>query len=58
MRAKALKSFAPASGPPVSEGDEVEVQEGADWVAAGLVEPVEPPKKTAKSKAAKSKAKE
>ena len=51
MTVRALRSFAPADAPPVSEGDVFEMPDGADYVTAGLAEPVEPPKPAPKPKA-------
>lgn len=50
MKVKALVSFAPADGPPVCEGDVFELPEGADYVAAGLCEPVDLPARKAAPK--------
>jgi hypothetical protein len=49
MRVRALQPFS-GMGLSVSEGDEFELPDGADWLRAGLVEPVESEVETATEK--------
>lgn len=55
MKARALTSFVAPGLPPVTEGDEIEVPDGADWIKAGLCEKIASPKKAPAKKSTTSK---